>query len=145
MDYEKSAEELMNYMVLGEEHGRLIHHKLSELAHGELAVLRYLSEEKNGANAKDLSKRFKVNTSRTTAILNSLEKKKLIDRVRDKHDKRCIHVYIKPEGTLYERRLRRHYIKQAAMLLEEIGEEDTKNYIKILRHILEISRIIPAK
>ena len=42
MDYRKSAEEWMQYMLLAEERGRLILGKVSELARGELAVLRFL-------------------------------------------------------------------------------------------------------
>ena len=57
MDYRKSAEEWMQYMLLAEERGRLILGKVSELARGELAVLRFLLQGNDGPGAKALSQR----------------------------------------------------------------------------------------
>lgn len=137
-DYKKYAEQLMHYMILGEERGRLVQNNISELAHGELAVLRYLIEEKNGANAKELSQRFEINTSRVAAILNSLVKKGFADRQVDAEDKRMIRVFITEKGGQYAKERREQFLSHSAAMLEKLGEEDAKNYIHIMKRLSEI-------
>ena len=138
MDYKKCAEELMHYMILGEERSRLVQSHISELAHGELAVLRYLGEENNGANAKELSQRFEVNTSRVAAILNSLVRKGYIVRQPDLTDKRMVHVFITEIGREYAKERFSQFLIHSTAMLEQLGEEDTRNYIHITKRLCSI-------
>ena len=138
MDYRKSAEEWMQYMLLAEERGRLILGKVSELARGELAVLRFLLQGNDGAGAKELSQRFQVNTSRTAAVLNSLEKKGYIRRVPFADDRRMIQVFITEEGRAYARGKQEEFLTHGAAMLEKLGEADTRHYIHIMKRLSEI-------
>lgn len=138
MDYRKCAEDLMYYMILGEERGRLVQNNISELAHGELAVLRFLMNEKDGASAKDLSQRFEINTSRVAAILNSLVKKGYADRQTDPEDRRMVRVYITEAGMKYAENKRNQFLDHSAAMLERLGKEDAENYIHIMKRLSEI-------
>ncbi len=138
MDYKESAERLMYYMVLNEERGSIIQKRISELAHGELAVLRFLSEKADGVNAGELSKRFAINTSRVAAILNSLEKKGFIDRMTDERDKRMVRIFIRPQGIEYEKEKCSQFIEHGAAMLERLGEEDAARYIDIMERLAKI-------
>ena len=80
MDYQKYAKELLDYLIIGERIGYIIQGNISEIAKGELAVLIYLIDENNGSNARNISQRFDINTSRVAAILNNLSKKGFIER-----------------------------------------------------------------
>ena len=135
MDYRKSAEEWMEYMILTEERGRLVLSRVSELARGELAVLRFLLQGNDGTGAKELSRRFRVNTSRTAAVLNSLEKKGYIRRVPFADDRRMIQVFITEEGRAYARGKQEEFLTHGAAMLEKLGEEDTRHYIHIMKRL----------
>lgn len=138
MDYKECAEELMYYVLLSEERVRFVQNNITELAHGELAVLRYLLTEKDGANAKDFSRRFEINTSRVAAILKGLVKKGYIDRQSDPDDRRMIRIYITEAGRNYAEKKRETILTHCSAMLERLGEEETGQYVRIMKHISEI-------
>lgn len=142
MDYDKYANELLEYLVMNEQQGRIIQHNISEVAKGEVAVLMYLVNEKDGASAHEISQRFQINTSRVAAILNNLCRKGYVTRVSDELDKRKIHVYITDNGRDYC--LKRHYavLSHVTNLLEKLGEKDAKEYVRIMKKIIEIVKHI---
>lgn len=52
----------------------------------------------NGLSQIELSQRIGIEKASSTAVLNSLEDKKLIHRIRNSEDKRKINVFLTPEG-----------------------------------------------
>lgn len=135
MDYQKYAKELLDYLIIGERIGYIIQGNISEIAKGELAVLIYLIDENNGANARNISQRFDINTSRVAAILNTLSKKGYIERKSDASDKRKICVYITEKGRKYAEERRQCILEHVCHMLEELGEEDAKEHIRIMKKI----------
>lgn len=135
MDYKQLAIELVEYLIKKEQQGRMISNRLSEVAKGENAVLLYLTKEKDGANALEISQRFDVNTSRVAAILNSLCKKQFVKRIEDENDKRKIKVYITDLGRDYCFQKEQEVLAGLTMLLERLGENDAKEYIRIMKKI----------
>lgn len=138
MDYRKCAEELMRYVLMSEERIYFVEKNMRELAHGESAVLLYLMEENDGANAKELSERFAVNTSRIAAILNGLVKKGYIIRQKDADDKRMVRVFITEKGRIFTERRKDKLLDYCAAMLERLGEEESELYVNIMKHICEI-------
>lgn len=138
MDYQECAKELLNYLIIGERIGHIIQGNISEIAKGELAVLIYLLDENNGANAGKISKRFDINTSRVAAILNALSKKGYIERKEDPIDKRKIQVYITEKGREYGEERRQDILEHVCKMLKELGEEDAKEHIRIMKKISNI-------
>lgn len=138
MDYQEYAKEMVKYMLMNEQKGRKIQGKISEFAKGEEAVLYYLSHEKDGASARELSLYFQINTSRVAAILNSLCKKGYVERKHDDFDKRKIHVFITDEGRNYAKKQYNDVVNRVQLLLEQLGEEDTKEHLRIVKKISDI-------
>ena len=138
MNYQILADELLKYRVVDERLGKIVQNSVAEIARGELAVLLYLIDEKNGACALDISQYFEINTSRVAAILNSLSKKKFIERKSDMHDKRKIHVYITDLGNEYAIKHRNQITNHMAMVLERLGEKDATEYLRIMKRVTQI-------
>lgn len=138
MDYHEYANELIEYMIVNEQIGRKIQGKISELAKGEDAVLLYLSREKNGVSAIEISQRFDINTSRVAAILNNLCKKGFIERQSDPHDKRKIQVFITERGKEYVLTIHKEITTRVIELLQVLGEDDTKEYIRITKRLTTV-------
>lgn len=136
-NYRQYAEELVGLLLQYEEAHRMVFNNITELAHGELGLLRYLMEQEDGANAKTLSQHLKINTSRVAAILNSLEKKGYVERRPDEHDGRMVRVYLREEGAAYAEARRNEIIELCAGTLAYLGEEDTENWMHIVRRLPE--------
>lgn len=135
MDYQECAKELLDYLIIGERMGHIIQGNIAEIAKGELAVLIYLLDENDGTSATEISQRFDINTSRVAAILNALSKKGYIERKNDSSDKRKIHVYITEKGKQYSEERREDILNHVCQMLEQLGEEDAKEHIRIMKRI----------
>lgn len=137
MNYQEYAKELITYMGANEKARRIVQYNISEIMRGELCVLLYLLEDKDGASAKDITSKLDVNTSRVAAILNSLSKKGFIRRVIDDQDKRKIHVFITSLGKEFAKERRDDILNHVSQMLQMLGEEDAKEYVRISRKISE--------
>lgn len=137
MDYRACAEELLQVVSHNEEAIRLVLNNLTDLFHGELGALTYLLNQHDSANAKDLSQKLRINTSRVAAILNSLEKKGYIERRQDPRDKRMVRVLLTEAGIRYAEKRREEVIDLAAGTLAYLGEEDTREWLRIVGRLRE--------
>lgn len=138
MSNREEAKELLNYLIIGERIGHIIQGNVAEIAKGELAVLIYLIDEKDGASAIEISQRFQINTSRVAAILKTLSKKGYIERKSDPKDKRKIQVYITDKGKQYGQQRREDILNHIDQMLEMLGEEDAKEHLRIMKRIAYI-------
>lgn len=138
MDYEKCAKQIIECVLEHEQTGNVIYNNVSEIAKGEVGVLLYLIDENNGANAYEISQRFDVNTSRVAAVLKSLCRKGYIERIIDPLDKRKIQVYITEEGRCFGEERRHEIILKVSQVLSKLGEDDTKEYVRIIKKISQI-------
>ena len=75
MEYHKYAKELIGCMVENQQNFKFCHHDVSEIARGEGAVLIYLMDGHEGANASEISQQFDINSSRVAGSINALSKK----------------------------------------------------------------------
>lgn len=135
MNYENYAEELTQYITKTEKAGRIVQYNIAEIKRGELAVLLYLIDEKDGANAGEISHALDVNTSRVAAILNSLSRKEYIQRISDLNDKRKIQVYITDKGKEFAMTRRDEMIHHISHMLSQLGEKDALEYVRICKRI----------
>lgn len=138
MDYTKSAEELLKYLIESERNGYIIQGNISKIAKGEIAVINFLRNSENGCTPARISQEFNVNTSRVAAVLNSLEKKGYIERRNDPIDKRKTNVYITEQGKIYGQEMCLNTIEKLSKTLELLGEDDAKEYIRIMKKIINI-------
>ncbi|MFR1448485.1 MAG: MarR family winged helix-turn-helix transcriptional regulator [Beduini sp.] len=135
MDYENEAKELIIYLMKNEQSRPFFKNHVTTISKGEVAVLIYLFDEKNGATAHDISERFMVNTSRVAAILKNLTKKGFVERKTDSSDKRKINVYLTNLGKEHVNQKREIAITHLSKVLTFLGEHDTKEYIRIMKRV----------
>lgn len=97
----------------------------------QYGFLSYLIRD-NGATPAQLSEHFGLEGSTVTGILDRLEKKGLVERKTDDHDRRTYHIVITETGwALSEEMLER--AKRANRIVESmIGDENVKFFKQIL-------------
>lgn len=111
---------------------------LDEFTHGEVGVLGYLAFEQNGVTSGELSEVINVTTARIASILNSLENKGFVKRNDDSLDKRKVLVYITDKGKDIAKRTKKDIMDKIKVIIEEIGYEDLKEYVRVTMKIKEI-------
>lgn len=109
--------------------------KLSQMLRGELFVLNYLNECKGPVHPKELSEKLSVSTARIAKLLGHMEEKGLIRRSEDGDDRRQTIVTLTPEGRQAVDRARLEVIVGLAGMLEGIGPDDAREYIRIQEKI----------
>jgi len=111
---------------------------LNNFTKGEIGILSYLSFDKDGVTAGELSEHLNVSTARIASILNSLEHKGYISRNEDILDRRKIIVNITDMGKELASKAKDDIFAKITFIISELGEEDAKEYIRILIKIKNI-------
>jgi len=111
---------------------------LNEAMQGEAFVLRYIMMQSGDVIPSEISGEMGVSSARIATALNSLENKGLITRQIDLSDRRKIIVGITPEGKALAERQRQAVITGASKMLTLLGEQDAKEYIRIMGRLAEI-------
>lgn len=117
------------------------HQKISKLMQGESFVLNYLNTNGMTARPKELSQKLSVSTARIASLLNHLEEKGLINRTADPEDFRQIIVQITPEGVELIQQIRSDVLEYTTKMLEGLGPDDAREYIRIQKRILHNSLV----
>ena len=138
MDCEVLAEMLVDQTELLFRHGP--HNLIGKNARGECFVLRCLARSKAPLLPSDLSEQSHASTARIAVVLNTLEKKGLISRAIDPTDRRRILVSLTNVGQEYVAVVRTQLREDMKHLLEELGEQDAREYLRITKRILQISQ-----
>ena len=138
MDCEVLAEMLVDQTELLFRHGP--HKLIGKNARGECFVLRCLARSKAPLLPSDLSEQSHACTARIAVVLNTLEKKGLISRAIDPTDRRRILVSLTNVGQEYVAVVRTQLREDMKHLLEELGEQDAREYLRITKRILQISQ-----
>lgn len=99
---------------------------------GEGYILYYIAINGGNVLPGEIGCKMDVSTARIATVLNKLEKKGLITRQIDTHDRRKIIVDITPEGKETAEKHYRTTIGNTAKMLEHLGEHDAKEYVRIM-------------
>ncbi len=137
MDYKDLALEFME--VMNQTRKRNISKQIDDSMRGEHFVLNYISEHEGNVTPSDISNEMGITSARIAAALNGLEKKGLISRSIDPQDRRRILIDMTDSG---RDQVKKHYQKILSTtinLLKHMGEEDAKNYIRIMKKIAEFN------
>jgi len=135
MEYEKLATELLEKMVALR---RLKSQKsIDESLHGETFILGYIAQHGGDVNPGEICQGMNVSTARIAAALNSLEKKGLITRQIDPNNRSKIIVDITREGQKSAEKHQKTVLYTTTKMLEFLGEQDAKEYIRIIDKLLE--------
>jgi len=133
MDYEELASKLLE--IKADLLQVPANQKISKMLRGELFVLNYLAEHKRGVHPKELSEKLIVSTARIATLLNHMEEKGFIVRLEDPHDNRQIIVQLTSTGVETIEKTRRDVHLCIVKMLEDLGPEDAREYIRIQEKI----------
>ena len=89
----------------------------------------------------DVAKTLKVTLPAVTHKVNDLVKKQYIEKVQSESDLRVVYIKLTEAGKSYVESIRDDYYKPIEQLTKHIGEEDTKNLLRILNKISEMGKI----
>jgi len=135
MHYTALARELVKKMILANKSESLA--KLSQIGHGEIFALQVIAIHDGNITPGDISKAASTTPARIAAELNSLENKKLITREIDTNNRRRILVRITPAGKKAATKNQCEFIDAAVMLLKQLGEQDAREYVRIIGKLAE--------
>lgn len=137
MDYSKLAEEFFykSYQLKKNAHQQMIDESLQ----GEMFTLLYLKDQKGFVLPGEISTKMNISTARVANILNTLENKDFIIREIDKIDRRRILVSLTQQGEEKAEEHSKMIITQIAKMLEILGEEDAKSFVRITSKLIDIS------
>ncbi len=102
------------------------------------AMVCGLLEQDGTLTASDLCRRTCILKSQMNAILRSLERRGLIARRPDPEDRRRVALRLLPEGLALYRESHRHSIAIVDRLIRELGEDDARALLPLLRRAAAI-------
>lgn len=113
--------------------------KLKLSIKGENLLLMMLSELGGSSTPGKLIERLDFTGARLSAIIKSLEHKGLV--VRQKHiaDRRSNIVALTEKGREYYNALREEIVGNALTIIEQLGENDVCEFLRIIKKIAEIA------
>ena len=114
-----------------------VHQEISKIMRGELFVLNYLTEHDGVVHPKELSEKLAVSTARIARLLKHMEEEKLIVRIADAQDSRQVNVQLTEQGSKEIDIVRKKVFEHTTRLLENLGPDDAKEYIRIQEKICQ--------
>ena len=113
------------------------HNHIRSMMHGEMFILDYLERKKQTAMPGELSNMTGGSSARTAIALRNLEQKGYIKRDIDKADRRKIIVSLTEEGRRLTLEEREGVLRRMGAIVDELGERDVREYIRIVGRIIE--------
>lgn len=132
LNLDEMARELFSYMRVFQK-GPV--RRAQELSQGEMAMLAYLTFEESEVTPTELSNHFNLSTARVANTLNSLEKKRYIERIHDSIDRRKVIVHITDTGRQFSKKKMEETVEDLSDMLNDLGEEDAADFLRIMRKI----------
>ena len=114
--------------------------KVNAFLHGEMFILNYLIFQDKNVLPGEISTAMNTSSARVAMALKSLESKGLIERRIDREDRRKILVSITGVGRDFVQNERQEMHNKMVDILKELGEQDTREYMRIVTRITEISK-----
>jgi DNA-binding MarR family transcriptional regulator len=123
--------------TLSSEGRRLLRHSgLTEVQFNVLMLLKY--QFKKGATQVELSKRILVNRANVTGLVDRLERDGLVERVRQKNDRRANTVSITGKGLKKLAAAEPGYFDGIRKVAQSISEPQRQETIEVLLSVCEL-------
>ncbi len=90
----------------------------------------------NNPNLTELSIRLKITKPSTTALIDKLEEKKYIIKVKSDADRRTAHVHLTQKGFNASQIHQKVYKKLARELSEQLSPQENEKFLKLLNKAL---------
>ena len=111
--------------------------EISRKIKNDIFVMSYLRNHGGAAHPKDLSEEFMISTARMAVILNQLEEKGEVVRQPDPDDSRQTIVRLTDKGASFFEKCNGEIVDFIALLFREIGEQDARELIRIVRELMD--------
>lgn len=111
--------------------------RFNNMEKGIQFILLYLYEHNNEIIAGDLALNLKVSTARIAVLLKKMERKDLIVKRSSAQDGRKTVVELTSIGKKNVEAMRKKALEKMESLIEEIGEDDIRDFIRISLKIKE--------
>lgn len=138
MDYKMLAEEFLE-IKMKSTHVKMTR-EIAQMTKPDIFVLLYLKIHDGKAYPKDLSSEFRVSSARIAVLLNKLESDGYVERKPDENDNRQTVVILSSKGEKLINDKREIVVLKFAKLLELLGPEDAKEYIRLQRKLCEVMK-----
>lgn len=109
--------------------------QINESMRGEHFIVQYINMQGRKVQPSEISNEMRISSARVAAALNSLEKKGFIVREIDPSDRRRILVDLTDEGKQTAHKISMHMVEGVHALFAEIGVEDARDLIRIIKKI----------
>lgn len=139
MNYNKKAEEIFETLT---KRKKYIGELSSNISQGESGVLLYLLNVNSNVSQSELSEKLGVTMPRIVAVINTLQKKELIEKNVDSTDKRKSIISITNKGKDNIIKKKEDAIKFIENVIKELDEQEIEQYIAISKKIERISNKI---
>lgn len=137
MDNERLTQEL--FETFDEINVETIFDKMKFSLKGENMLLAILNNLGGQSTLSKITQNFGFTPARLSAIIKSLEAKGFVERIHNENDRRTTTVFLTSEGTIQYLRYREEAIRNALVIVEQLGEKDVCEFIRIIRRIADIT------
>lgn len=129
-DYREAAKRLLRVGF----HARCnpVNRQAKELSAGEKGLLQCLFVQKEATAAGKLGKLMGIRSGGVANLLNSLEKKGLVQRTMSPDDRRSVLVTISDAGCRLVEEKQREVLSATERLLARMGKENTEEFLRLL-------------
>lgn len=114
-------------------------------AFGQDRILIYLYKENDHILVGDLTNELQMSTGRIANILKELERKGYILRIQQREDKRKYEVCLTKSGENYSRELYADMVANHIALMEQLGETDGEQLLKLSEKVLRFRKTMVCK
>lgn len=136
MDYEESVEQLVKLFLI---FIRTMSAHMGDCSKGANGILFYLHSIHDGATPGELKEYFHIGSGGMANALKDLEDKGLVMRTNNGEDKRIVTVNITDKGTNLAHELFMKAKSNMKLLLETIGEDDTRALVRVVNQMIELA------
>lgn len=117
----------------------LLFEKLKFSLKGENMLLAILNNLGGECSVSKITKNFDFTPARLSAVIKSLESKGFVERVHNDIDRRMTSVVLTAEGAMHYLMYRQEAISNALVVIEQLGEEDVCELLRIIRKLSDIT------
>ena len=89
--------------------------------------------------AREITQIFDFTPARLSALVKTLEAKGFVEKIQNENDRRTSTIVLTSEGSMQYLRYREEAIRNALVLIEELGENDVDELLRIIKKISDIS------
>lgn len=140
MDYSSLATEMLSATAaMMKSNGPKQAHSFMQ---GEMFILHYITHKNTDVIPSEISTAMNASSARVAMALKTLESKGLVERRIDQMDRRKIIVTITDRGRAMIESMHAEMHGKVEKVLKELGEEDAREYIRIVNRMTEISKRI---